>query len=171
MKVMLAGPIKAWWDEWESPQHKHYVAWRDALSQALVDAGHLVYRPHEAFKGQWHESAQAVNDVALRTSDVIANLTPEGVPSLGTDDEIDYARRYNRRVVATPPPSTQVDAYYARRAVRKLERAFAGEDEQLDMARVARSLLWVLDSNTSLDSIVAKDIVREARDALGVNTV
>jgi hypothetical protein len=84
------------------------------VSEALVDHGHLVYRPHEAFKGAWDEdvvlkdryrSPQAVNDAAIRISDVVINLTPDwpGVVSQGTDDEMAYCRSIGKRVVWAPP--------------------------------------------------------------------
>jgi len=102
--VVLCGPIKAWWDEWGSQRHQEYTAWRDALSDALVDAGHLVYRPHEGFKGKWTEAAQRVNDVAIEVADVVLNLTPPGVPSDGTDAEMLHARWLARQVFNAPPP-------------------------------------------------------------------
>lgn len=102
---MLAGPIKAWWDCWDSPDHKHYVKWREFLSQSLVEEGHLVYRPHEAWKGNWSESAQAVNDSAIYNVDVVINLTPPGVPSAGTDLEMHLCEYLNKPVIyAAPPP-------------------------------------------------------------------
>lgn len=107
--VMLAGPIKHWWDEnWETQEHWDYVAWREAVSSGLVDEGYLVYRPHEAFKGRWDERAQSVNDLVLRTSDVICNLTPPGVPSLGTDGEILYAQNHANALVVPAPPTKNV---------------------------------------------------------------
>jgi hypothetical protein len=104
MIIMLAGPIKHWWDEnWDTPEHWHYVAWRDQVGEALVKSGYLVYRPHEAFKGAWDERAQSVNDMVLRISDVILNLTPPGVPSLGTDGEVKYAANYGKLIIPAPP--------------------------------------------------------------------
>ncbi len=103
--VMLAGPIKHWWNEnWETPEHWHYNAWRELVSKVLVEAGYLVYHPHMAFKGAWDERAQAVNDVALCTADVVLNLTPPGVPSQGTDGEVLYARNHGTLVIPAPPP-------------------------------------------------------------------
>lgn len=111
MKVMLAGPIKAWWDEWGSPRHQQYVAWRELLSGALVDAGHLVYRPHEAWKGEWElnqgdASAQRVNDEAIRVCDVIIDLTPPGVPSEGTLEELRLCDDLCKTVIQAPPPKS-----------------------------------------------------------------
>ncbi len=104
MIVILVGPIKHWWDEnWETPQRKEYVAHREAINDALVAEGHLVYRPHEAFKGPWDEFAQTVNDVAISSADVVVNLSPKDVPSPGTDEEIVKATRWHKPIVACPP--------------------------------------------------------------------
>lgn len=108
--IMLAGPIKHWWDEnWDTPQHWQYADWRDRVSSSLVDNGYLVYRPHEAFKGRWDERAQSVNDLILRTADVILNMTPEGVPSLGTDGEIMYAQNHANALIVPAPPTEDFD--------------------------------------------------------------
>lgn len=109
MRVMLAGPIKAWWDEWDSDRHKVYLEWRELLSTSLVEAGHLVYRPWEAWKGQWDDNdgdrvAQAVNDVAVRTAEVVLNLTPPGVPSHGTDVEVILCESIGKTIIDCPPP-------------------------------------------------------------------
>lgn len=102
--IMEAGPIKHWWDaNWDTPEHWAYDAWREAVSAGLVDASFLVYRPHHAFKGTWTERAQAVNDAALRVSDAVVNLTPDGVPSLGTDGEVLYAANFGGIIVPAPP--------------------------------------------------------------------
>jgi hypothetical protein len=102
--VMLAGPIKNWWGKnWNTPQHEAYANWRRRLSERLVDAGYLVYRPHEAFKGMWDERAQSVNDMALSIADVVVNLTPPGVVSEGTDGEVLFARNRGVMIHAAPP--------------------------------------------------------------------
>lgn len=104
--VMLAGPIKHWWDDnWGTPAHLRYVAWREKLNDALVAAGYLVYRPHEAFKGAWNENAQVVNDAILRVADAVLNLSPEGVPSEGTDAELAMCAELGKVVVDAPPPA------------------------------------------------------------------
>lgn len=109
--IMLAGPIKHWWDEnWDTPQHWQYAEWRDRVSSSLVDDGYLVYRPHEAFKGRWDERAQSVNDLILRTADVILNMTPDGVPSLGTDGEIMYAQNHANALIVPAPPTEDFDS-------------------------------------------------------------
>lgn len=113
--VMLAGPIKAWWGAPRegTVQHTRYLKWRDDLSKVCVNHGHLVYRPHEAFKGAWDEKAQVVNDAMLRLSDVVFNLTPllpngePAVPSEGTDLEMELAAERGTRVVAVPPPTPE----------------------------------------------------------------
>jgi len=87
--VVIIGPIKHWWDEnWDTQEHWLYEADRNLLSKVLVNRGYLVYRPHEAFKGPWVEAAQAVNDVAIRRADLVINITPYGIPSEGTDEEM-----------------------------------------------------------------------------------
>lgn len=129
MIVMLAGPIKHWWDVWGTEEHEAYANWRAAVSDALVAAGHLVYRPHEAFKGEWYANrgeaaAQRVNDMAIAVCDVVLNLTPEGAPSHGTDDEIEYAAKIARLVVWEPPPERHYDVIAdARIVAHNLERA------------------------------------------------
>lgn len=54
-------------------------------------------------KGTWTERAQAINDGALRASDVILNLTPPGIPSQGTDGETLYAANFGGIIVPAPP--------------------------------------------------------------------
>ena len=78
--VMLAGPIKIWWapGQWDSPAHREFVRWRDAVRVACVKAGFLVYSPHRAWQGAWSESAQRVNDMAIEMADVVLDLTPPG---------------------------------------------------------------------------------------------
>jgi hypothetical protein len=169
--VALIGPIKHWWDCWDSQEHKQYLLWRQALSEALVDEGHLVYRPHEAFKGQWNEAAQRVNDMALATADVVVNMTPYGVPSYGTDDEIDYARRYNVTVVNAGPPNFSNPEVNKRLAKAFVSTLLVQVEQQrtsnTDLLKIVRSLLWALDNPGGGQ---AQDFIREARDALGVNT-
>lgn len=104
MLIFLAGPIDYWWNEnWMTPEHMHYKAWRDLVSKKLVDAGYLVYRPHEAFKGAWDERAQRINDVAIGHADLVINLTPPGIPAKGTEAEITLAKLLRVRVVDAPP--------------------------------------------------------------------
>lgn len=101
--VMLCGPIAHWWNEnWDTAEHWHYAAWRDAVNDALVDEGYLVYRPHEAFKGTWNNKMQGVNNYVLGLSDFIVNLNP-GVPSEGTDEEMDECEVQSKVVVYAPP--------------------------------------------------------------------
>jgi hypothetical protein len=104
--IMLAGPIKHWWNEnWQTKDHLAYDDWRRRVNDALVARNYLVYRPHEAFKGAWDERAQSVNDMVLRSADVILNLTPPGVPSLGTDAEMLYASNFDSIIIDAPPTS------------------------------------------------------------------
>ena len=108
--IMLAGPIKAWWDdEWNTHAHWHYALWRERVSAELVKSYHLVYRPHEAFQGSWDERAQSINDFVLRTSDAIINLTPPGVLSEGTDGEVLYAANYGKTIIDLAPPKRVED--------------------------------------------------------------
>lgn len=108
--IMLAGPIKAWWDEnWNTPEHWHYALWRERVGTEMVKSYHLVYRPHEAFQGSWDERAQSINDFILRTADVIFNLTPPGVLSEGTDGEVLYARNFGKTIIDAPPPERVED--------------------------------------------------------------
>lgn len=111
MKVFLAGPIDYWWNEnWETPAHIEYLDWRKQINQWLVEAGHCVYRPHEAIKGAWDESFQAVNDTAIRLSDVFIYLTPRNVPAYGTAAERDFASTIGKPVLWAPPGDTsQID--------------------------------------------------------------
>jgi hypothetical protein len=102
--VMLVGPIDYWWNEnWESPQHLAYKQWRDEVNRKLVKAGHLVFRPHEAFKGAWDERAQIVNDTVINIADCLINLTPPGVPAYGTAAEVARAHEIGVSVYNAPP--------------------------------------------------------------------
>lgn len=98
--IILAGAIKHWWDEnWDTSEHWEYAQWRHEVSAALVAAGYLVYRPHEAFKGTWSERAQAVNDAAIAAADLMLILSEKHVPSEGTDVEEQYALRVGTPVL------------------------------------------------------------------------
>jgi hypothetical protein len=102
---MLAGPIKHWWDaNWMTAEHVRYDEWRTKVSERLVVEGHLVYRPHEAFKGHWSETAQAINDAVIAACDVFIDLTPPGVPGEGTVAERALAVRQKKRIIELPPP-------------------------------------------------------------------
>lgn len=103
VRVMLAGPIKHWWVEWDSDRHVAFTTWRDAVRVALVKAGCLVYSPHRAWQGAWHEAAQSVNDAAIAMADVMLDLTPPGVPADGTAAECAEAHRVGTPVLAAPP--------------------------------------------------------------------
>lgn len=89
MFIVVVGPIDYWWNEnWETDEHFFYTTWRDGVCKQLVEAGHLVYRPHEAFKGAWDERAQRVNDAAIDACDAMVNVGPPGVPAYGTAAEV-----------------------------------------------------------------------------------
>ena len=64
--ITLVGPIKVWWSEWDSPRHKQYTLWRDAVRVALVKAGVAVYSPHRAIQGRWNEKLQEINNAELK---------------------------------------------------------------------------------------------------------
>jgi hypothetical protein len=79
------------------------VRWRNDVRALLIANGFLTYAPHEAFKGTWADRAQAINDAAIAASDVMLVLSPPGVITNGTDDEVDYAIKVGTRVEYAPP--------------------------------------------------------------------
>jgi hypothetical protein len=93
LMVMLAGPIKVWWQDgkWGSPPHQRYMEWRDAVRVACAKAGFLVYNPHRAWQGPWSQAAQTVNDMAIEVCDVVLDLTPSYTLAEGTAKEVSYA--------------------------------------------------------------------------------
>lgn len=107
--VALIGPIEYWWDTPEeplrftSPAAHRYRNHRNNLGAALVEAGCLVYRPHEAFKGAWDERAQVLNDVMVQIADVIVCMRPAGIPGKGTDHELELAEKSGKPIVMAPP--------------------------------------------------------------------
>jgi hypothetical protein len=103
--VMLAGPIKIWWDDgmWDTDVHRTYTQWRDAVRVACVKEGFLVYSPHRAWQGAWSESAQRVNDMAIEAADVLIDLTPVGIVADGTTAEVTHAHQVATPVVPCPP--------------------------------------------------------------------
>ncbi|MGI8868064.1 MAG: hypothetical protein ACR2F6_04230 [Mycobacteriales bacterium] len=120
LKVMLAGPIKVWWEpgQWDTTLHQAYVRWRDAVRVVCVRAGFLVYSPHRAWQGAWHEDAQRVNDEAIRMSDVMIDLSPPDIPRAGTDAEATLAESVGTAVLSAPPG----DAAAMRRLLDELHR-------------------------------------------------
>jgi hypothetical protein len=124
LMVMLAGPIKVWWDEgmWDSEVHTVYTEWRDAVRVACIKAGHLVYSPHRAWQGAWSEVAQEVNDRAIEVADVMLDLTPPGVQADGTAAECAHAAGCGTPVVAAPPG----DAEAVAELIARLEGLRAG---------------------------------------------
>lgn len=88
---------------WGSPLHTSYVKYRDDVRATLIEAGYLTYAPHMAFKGTWMPKAQSVNDMAIAESDAMLVLSPMGIPTEGTDDEVAYANRVNTPVLYAPP--------------------------------------------------------------------
>jgi hypothetical protein len=108
LRVVLIGPIKTWWGRMDSPEYKQYSAWRDAVRATLIYHGCLVYAPHRAWSGAWHESAQRVNDAAILESDVVVTVTPPGVEASGTAAEVAVAEKSGVAVIHCPP-GTQTD--------------------------------------------------------------
>lgn len=105
LRAVLIGPIKTWWGRMDSDEYKEYAAWRDAVRAALIYHGCLVYAPHRAWSGAWHESAQRVNDAAILESDVVITVTPPGVEASGTAAEVAVAQRAGVAVIHCPPGS------------------------------------------------------------------
>lgn len=130
--IFLAGAIKFWWlnqcdwcshveempepiavcpkcgkpgmkEWWGGPEHTAYVNWRNEVRHILIEEGFLTYAPHEAFKGTWTDAAQAVNDAGISAASVMLVLSEDWVPSVGTDDEVDYADLVGTPVVYAPP--------------------------------------------------------------------
>ena len=122
--VVLAGPIKVWWEpgKWDSPLHKAYVKHRDATEAFLVERGILVYKPHTAWRGAWHEAAQKVNDLAVAEADALVVLTPQDGPygarqwavsCAGTLHEMAVAKRNGTRVVLHPVEEADPELQFA----------------------------------------------------------
>ena len=85
LRVVLIGPIKTWWGRIDSEEYKTYAAWRDLVRAELIHNGCLVYSPHRAWSGAWHESAQRVNDAAIFESDLEVAGNPHGVETIGNE--------------------------------------------------------------------------------------
>lgn len=146
MRITICGPIEYWWGErWASPEHNRYRDWREAVSTALVNAGHLVYRPHEAFKGMWDDNdgdefGQLVNDAALLASQLVIFLTPEGVPSEGCDGEREFCEQHDIPMVDWPLPSEgkihqQLKALISTLAIAATMQQLREQRKQLEPAR------------------------------------
>lgn len=103
LRVVLIGPIKTWWGRIDSDEYKVYDAWRELVRAELIHHGCLVYSPHRAWSGAWHESAQRVNDAAIFESDLVVAVTPPGIEAVGTDAEISVARSHGVAVIMAPP--------------------------------------------------------------------
>lgn len=120
--VVMIGPIRTWWGRIKSDEYKDYAMWRDAVRVALIHEGHLVYSPHRAWQGAWHEGAQVVNDAAIREADAVVVLTPDGVEATGTAGEIEVAKKHGVPIFYAPPAD---DA-----ALRKLLESLPVPDER-----------------------------------------
>lgn len=103
LRAVLVGPIKTWWGKLDTEEYKVYTAWRELVRAELINNGCLVYAPHRAWSGGWHESAQLVNDLAIMESDFVVSVTPPGVEAKGTEAELEVARRANVAVLHSPP--------------------------------------------------------------------
>jgi hypothetical protein len=116
--VMVIGPVAYWWDtdeykHWDLPEHWHYVKWRQRVNDALVEAGYLVYRHWEAFKGTWNDRMQFINNAVLEQSDFVINIRPLYAWSDGTDKEVQFAREIGKPVFDYPPPKTEEEFSWA----------------------------------------------------------
>lgn len=101
--LVLIGPIKTWWGRMDSPEYKEYFEWREAIRVEAIHQGHLVYSPHKAWQGAWHEKAQRVNDKAIALADAVIVLTPPDTEAVGTAAEIEVALSHGKPVVYAPP--------------------------------------------------------------------
>lgn len=101
--VVIVGPIRTWWGRLDSPEYLEYSTWREAVRTATIHAGHLVYSPHKAWQGAWHEKAQKVNDSAIINSDVVVVVTPADTEAVGTAAEIAVAVEHGKTVLYAPP--------------------------------------------------------------------
>lgn len=104
------GPVfeHVWYEFWGSDDHKRYIEHRDNTRHVLIEEGFLTYAPHEAFKGRWVESAQKVNDAAIRVCSAMVVMSPKEacgarVITDGTDDEICYAQSHGKPVIWYSP--------------------------------------------------------------------
>ena len=113
--VFLCGPIEYWWDTPEDPRRFNsyeairYREHRDAVRDFLVARHFLVYSPHAAFKGDWNEKMQPVNDYVLGLCDIVVNLKPkhiDGMVANGTDHEWELARKLGKVRIELPPVKT-----------------------------------------------------------------
>ena len=116
LMAVLAGPIAHWWKPglWDSAAHKEYTKWRDAVEYAFISRGWLVYSPHKAWRGSWHEDAQHINDTAIMMCDMLVVLTPPGVEAIGTEKVTDLAKRLNKLVFHCPPGDVGMTAAMAK---------------------------------------------------------
>lgn len=116
--VMIIGPVAYWWDtdtyqHWNTPEHWHYVAWREQLCDALIESGYLTYRHWEAFKGTWNNKMQGVNNYILGLADYIINICPSSAWSEGTQEEMQECYRLNKKVIYGAPPQTKEEFSWA----------------------------------------------------------
>lgn len=120
LMIVIVGPIKTWWGRMDSEEYIEYASWRDAVRVEVIHKGHLVYSPHRAWQGAWHEAAQRVNDAAIIESDAVIVVTPENVEAVGTAAEIAVAEQYGKPVIYAPPGAKEE----LRNVVSQLEKIF-----------------------------------------------
>jgi len=123
LRVVVIGPIKTWWGRIDSEEYKIYAAWRDLVRAELIHNGCLVYSPHRAWSGGWHESAQRVNDMAIIESDLVVAVTPAGVEAVGTDMELATAEENGVAVLHAPPGGLPEIAVLLE-AIAKIEKRY-----------------------------------------------
>jgi hypothetical protein len=105
--ITMIGPIKTWWGRITSPEYYAYARWRDAVRVAIVKEGHVIYSPHRAWQGSWHEHAQKINDLAVELCDIVVVLTPPGVEAKGTEAEIRVGQKHGKTIIYAPPAGEQ----------------------------------------------------------------
>lgn len=118
--AMPIGPVAYWWDtdtykHWDLPEHWHYVAWREAVNNALIEHGMLVFRHWEAFKGTWNDEFQFINNEVLDRASVVINITPDYAWSEGVDREKARLKETDRMhiLIEAKPPETKEEFTWA----------------------------------------------------------
>lgn len=101
--VYLAGPIEYWWDKFDEPRAIFYRKHREAVKDFFVKRNYLCYSPWNAFKGDWNEKMQPVNDYVLGLCDIVVNLSPQGILGNGTKGELILAKELGKTIIELPP--------------------------------------------------------------------
>ena len=127
--VFLCGPIEWWWNTEDDPNRfqsyeaMRYREHRDAVRDFFVQRHFLVYSPHSAFKGDWNEKMQPVNDYVLGLCDIVVNLKPkhiDGIVAKGTDHEWELARKLGKVRIELPPLTADMAKNYTQTFSREL---------------------------------------------------